>query len=315
MTRIRLPPPVWRILQGCVAIGLLWLVWHVADGAKAMGLLAGAKPAWLLAAVAVLTLQTVLSALRWRLTAAQLGISMALPTALREYYLSQIVNQTLPGGMLGDAGRAVRTRQTAGLMASVQAVVFERLAGQIALFGVLAAGFLATLLVPNGLDWPVWARRSVGGLIAAGLTLPGLLWAVGRVSRSGAAKKLTDQGAALWHALFAPDVRVRQAGFSLGAVLCNIAGFGFCIWAVGVNLTIPAIMALGPLILFAMVVPVTISGWGLREGAAAALFPIAGASASDGLAASIAFGLVFLAAVLPGIVLIFLGTGWRPTKL
>ncbi|MFP4274670.1 MAG: UPF0104 family protein, partial [Paracoccaceae bacterium] len=52
-------------------------------------------------------------------------------------------------------------------------------------------------------------------------------------------------------------------------------------------------------------IPISISGWGLREGAAAALLPLAGATASDGFAASVAFGLVFTASVLPG--LIFLG--------
>ena len=58
-----------------------------------------------------------------------------------------------------------------------------------------------------------------------------------------------------------------------------------------------------------MLVPVTVSGWGLREGVAVALFPVAGASGSAGLAASIAFGLVFLAAVLPGILPILFRRG------
>jgi hypothetical protein len=49
-----------------------------------------------------------------------------------------------------------------------------------------------------------------------------------------------------------------------------------------------------------MLIPISVSGWGLREGAAAALLPIAGATASGGLAASVAFGLTFIAAVLPG---------------
>ena len=308
------PPLVRRAVQMGVATGLLVILWHVADGRKAAHLLAGADPAWLVAAVAVLTLQTVLSALRWRITAAQLGIDLAVPTALREYYLSQIINQALPGGVIGDAGRAVRTRQTAGLMASGQAVVFERLAGQIALFCVMAVAFLATFAVPGGLDWPVWAAWSVTGVILAALCLPCLAWAAGRVLRETAGKHLAAQGAALRHALAAPNVRLKQAALSLAAVLCNIAGFGFCTWAVGVALPVPALLALVPFILFAMVVPVTISGWGLREGAAAALFPIAGASASDGLAASIAFGLVFLATVLPGAILIGLGTRQRLTK-
>jgi uncharacterized membrane protein YbhN (UPF0104 family) len=302
MTRI--PPMVLRAVQIAVALGLLALLWHVADGAAALRLLSGANPWWLLAGAAALTLQTVLSALRWRLTAAQLGIALGRAAALREYYLSQVVNQALPGGVVGDAGRALRSRQAAGLMPAAQAVMFERLAGQIALFVVMATGFAATRVVHGGLDWPPALAWAVALLVAAGVIVPLLLWAL---VRQGRAARLGRQGTALWLALFAPQVRARQAALSLATVLCNIAGFGFCIWAVGVALPIPAIMALAPLILLAMVIPLTISGWGLREGAAAALFPLAGVSASDGLAASIAFGLVFLATVLPGLALLAFG--------
>ncbi|MDO9526306.1 MAG: lysylphosphatidylglycerol synthase transmembrane domain-containing protein [Gemmobacter sp.] len=311
MNRLNLPPFAKRGAQFAVATGLLVVLWHVADGAQAAQTLAGADPVWLGAAMVALTMQTVLSALRWRLTAAQLGIALGRWTAIREYYLSQIVNQALPGGVIGDASRAMRTRQAAGLMASGQAVVFERLAGQIALFAVMVLGFVTTLTVPGGVDWPVWAIWSMGGLMAAGLAVPGLLWAL---ARAGIAHSLKAQAEALKHALFAPKVRGRQIRLSLGTVLCNIAGFGFCAWAVGVTLPVPAMLAVVPLILTAMVIPITISGWGLREGAAAALFPVAGATASDGLATSIAFGLVFLATVLPGTILIGIGTRLRPVK-
>lgn len=311
MIRITVPRPVLRAAQFAVALGLLAVVWHVADGAQALQMLAEAKPFWLIAAIAVLTLQTMLSALRWRLTAAQLGILLTRSTALREYYLSQIFNQALPGGVIGDVGRAVRTRQTAGLLASGQAVVFERLAGQIALFAVMAVGFMATLIVPGGVTWPDWAIWTVGGLLITGVAVPAFLWAL---ARAGLAEKLANQGAALKQALFSPQVRGRQLAFSLGTVLCNLAGFGFCTWAVGVALPVAAVLSVVPVILVTMVIPFTISGWGLREGAAAALFPLAGATASEGLAASIAFGLVFLATVLPGIFLAGLGTRLRPTK-
>ena len=68
----------------------------------------------------------------------------------------------------------------------------------------------------------------------------------------------------------------------------------------GVELGLVATAALVPLILFTMLIPISISGWGLREGAAAALLPSRGATASGGLAASVAFGLAFITAVLPG---------------
>jgi hypothetical protein len=51
-----------------------------------------------------------------------------------------------------------------------------------------------------------------------------------------------------------------------------------------------------------MLIPVSISGWGLREGAAAALLPLSGVSPSGALAASVAFGLTFAASALPALV-------------
>jgi len=304
--------PVVRALQIAVALGLLALLWRVADGAAAIGHLADARPGWLAAALAALTVQTLLSALRWRLTAGQLGIALQPRTALREYYLSQIVNQALPGGVLGDAGRAVRARAQAGLLASGQAVLFERLAGQVALAAIFAAAVAGTLAVPGGFDWPGWllppvvlicacAAAAALGLALAGPHLPGR---AGRMMRGA--------GADFLRAVWAPGVRMRQTVMSLGTALCNIAAFALCAAAVGLNLPPATVLALVPLILFTMLVPLTVSGWGLREGAAAALLPLAGATAAEGLAASIAFGLAVLVAALPGAVAAGLAAGAAP---
>lgn len=305
MPRLRLSPPLLRALQIGGAAALLALVWRLADGAEAARLLGAAHPGWLAAALAALTLQTVLSALRWRLTAGQLGIRLNRRVALREYYLSLIVNQALPGGVLGDAGRAVRARAQAGLLASGQAVVLERLAGQIGLLCVFAAAFLATRGVPGGLDWPGWLLPPVAALVLGALLLPAALALAVRHVSGRVALWLAAAGRTAYRALAAPEVRWRQIGLSLGTALCNVAAFAFCARAVGAGLAPGAVLALVPLILFAMLIPVTVSGWGLREGAAATLFPLAGATAAEGLAASVAFGLVFLVSTLPAIGLIF----------
>jgi len=244
-------------------------------------------------------MQTVLSSLRWRLTAAQLGIRIDRATALREYYLSQVVNQVLPGGVLGDAGRAIRARAQAGLMVSSQAVVFERIAGQLALLAVLLAAFLATLAVPGGTTWPAMATATAW-IVAAGVGLVALAgWFLARIGSPVRAVPRVARDFA--RAFAAPAVRWRQLSLSLGTAGCNVAAFAFCGAAVGAGLPIATALVLVPLILFAMVIPISVSGWGLREGAAAAVFPLAGATAAEGLAASVAFGLIFLAASLPGL--------------
>lgn len=296
-----LSPTLIRAAQIAVAVALLAWLWRAADGAEAVRHLTAADPFWLVAALGALSLQTILSALRWRLTAAQLGIAIGRGTAIREYYLSQIVNQALPGGVLGDAGRAVRARAQAGLVASGQAVVFERLAGQIAIFALLVAGFLGTLIIPGGLDWPGWLLGPVAGLVAAGLFLPFALWLVARIAPGRIGRALSGAGRAFLRALAAPDVRLRQIALSLGTALANVAAFAFCAQAVGAPLPVSAALALVPLILFTMLIPITISGWGLREGAAVAILPIVGITAAQGMAASVAFGLAFLVASLPGV--------------
>ena len=101
---------------------------------------------------------------------------------------------------------------------------------------------------------------------------------------------------------------------SLGTALLNVAGFACCAAAVGLALPPATALALVPLILLTMLIPITISGWGLREGAAAALLPLAGATAAEGLAASVAFGLAVLVAALPGIVAAGMATGASAVK-
>lgn len=307
------PPVLLRIVQIGVALGLLAIIWSAADGPEAARALADADIAFLAAAFAALTLQTVLSALRWRLTAAQLGIQLGPVWAIREYYMAQIINQSLPGGMIGDAGRAVRAREQAGLLASGQAVMFERLAGQVGMFTVMAPAFFITLAMPGGVDWPSWLVVPVTALIAGLALLPVLTLLATRLPGAVGRKTLSFCRTTAT-ALLAKEVLPRQVVLSIGTTLCNLAAFGFCAMAVGADLSLVATLALVPLILFTMLIPISVSGWGLREGAASILFPLAGAAASQGLAASVAFGLIFLLSVLPGLIPLFLRPNARAEK-
>jgi glycosyltransferase 2 family protein len=297
----RLSPWILRIVQVAVALGLLSLVWQVADGGDALQILSHAHPVLLLSASALLTLQIFLSALRWQITARPLGIQLRPSVALREYYLAQILNQSLPGGVLGDAGRAVRSRTHAGMLASAQAVILERLAGQLGLVFVLAGAFVITWSVPGGLEWPRWLAGAVGvgllGVLLAPLFLGGLARVLPRRSRDF----LQGLGRSARLALTHPSVRWSQLALSLATALLNITGFVVCAWALGIEVSWGASLALVPLILFTMLVPITVSGWGVREAATVALFPLMGLSPAEGLATSVAFGLVLIVTSLPGL--------------
>jgi uncharacterized membrane protein YbhN (UPF0104 family) len=294
-----LPTPVVRLGQIVITVALLVLVWQVVDGPESVRILATADPLWLLAALVALTLQTVLSAMRWRITAAQLGIRLPAMHALHEYYLAQLINQAAPGGVVGDAGRAVRSRADAGLLAASQAVIFERLAGQIAMFLTMAIAFLLTYSRVGGLDWPAWLVLPMMIVFAIGAATP-IVFVTAIQLPVRWMQPARRFGQTMLVALAGKGVLGWQVALSIGTTACNLAAFAFCARAVGVVLPPVVVAALVPLILFTMLIPFTISGWGAREGAATVLLPLAGTSAAQGLAASVAFGLVMMVAVLPG---------------
>jgi uncharacterized membrane protein YbhN (UPF0104 family) len=281
-----------------LAVVLMVLVWRMVDGAEVAARLRGLRPGWVVVAVVLLLGQTVLSALRWRLTAAQLGHQMSRRLALREYFLAQVVNLALPGGVLGDAGRAVRAGAVAGVERAGQAVVFERLAGQAALMVVVLGAALGVSLAPGGIVLPravlVGLAIAAAVLLAAGILVAtvGARWA-----------RLAAWLMAAMQAVFAREVWQKQVVLSIGTVAANLLAFAACAAAVGVMLPLGGVLVILPLVLFTMLVPLTIGGWGLREGAAVVLFPLVGATGAEGFAASAAFGVVFLLTSLLGMAL------------
>lgn len=291
-----------RLLQLVFLISVFYLLWQLADGQQALGLLVDADPFLLMAGLLALTLQLLLSAFRWQITARQLGIVIGWKTAVREYYLSQIANQSLPGGFLGDASRVIRSKSHAGWVPSALAVVIERMAGQLALFVVFFVSLIVTFFSPLAFEIPWWLVIASGFLMIAMLTSLFLFSRAGGSNRTGLLAELSK---AVAQSLFAREVRWLQLAIGLIAAGMNILGFYFASLAVGAELNVATAFVLAPLILLAMLMPISIGGWGVREAAAAALFPLAAASASQGLASSVAFGLVFLVATLPGILVSF----------
>lgn len=284
---VRLAPPV-------IILGLLW---SLADGPRALSRLSGADWRHLGLAFIAVNLQTIASAWRWHRVAARLGQTIPPGRAVAEYYLSQLVNQSLPGGVLGDAARAVRARHEAGLGIAARAVIIERLAGQIAMFGLLAIAGTWAIVTPGGLSLTINQNQ----LLIVVLTVLGLALVLYIGFRLIRKKWSASLGQSITTALINNGAWVEQSLLSATIVALNLTSFALCALATGTILDLEAVLVLVPIILCAMLVPATVAGWGFREGAAAGLFPLLGATAAAGFAASLAFGLVILAASLPGI--------------
>ncbi|SPJ25771.1 hypothetical protein PAA8504_03622 [Palleronia abyssalis] len=279
-----------RLAGSALLIALFVWVFGSADVASR---LRGISAGWVAVGVGFLLAQTVVMAMRWRLVARCLDIGFPLGWAIREYLISQFVNTTLPGGVVGDGARAVRSKVgPGGLKRAALVVVCERALGQAGLIVVGVGGLIWAAIAPEAFAWPearVRYAAMAGVLIIAALGLGALVLRGGRI------------GAIVAECLPTARVRIAHGVLSVSAALLNVAAFAACARATGVALPLQAILVIVPLVLTAMIIPVGVAGWGWREGAAAALFPLAGASSAAGVAAGIVFGIAIMIAVLPAV--------------
>ena len=301
------------VLRAAVSIGLLaGLAWWL-DLGTVVSRLAQMRPGWVLLAVAISVVQVAVLAWRWRFTAGCLGVDLSYTAAWREYYLSIFLNQVLPGGVVGDVSRAWRqarahTRVQEPGGAAMRAVIFERLSAQAVMTTVAVVSLLALPVTVNR------GSRLVlfgAGAVAALIVITTVVW----MRRQSSAQSLAGRVLAdLDAAHLSGPVFAAQLGSATIVVGTYLATYVTAARAVGVDTPLPVLLPLVAPVLMTMLIPVTVAGWGLREGAAAVLWGAVGLTAADGVLVSVAYGLLVLIGSLPGaLFLMHPGTTTRPS--
>jgi uncharacterized membrane protein YbhN (UPF0104 family) len=294
---------VWataRLLGGALLLAVV--VWRVGPGAFLDGL-RGLGPGTLIAGLAIGAVTTVCSAWRWRVVAAELGVDLPLPGATVAYYRSQFLNSALPGGVVGDVHRGVRSGIDAGDAGrGLRAVVWERGAGQVV---QVAVALVVLLALPS----PV--RGALPGILAIAAVAGAVLLVTGRgVARRGPARlahALRGAAAEARGVLLHPAAARPVVVASLLVVVGHLGMFWLATRAAGVDAPPQQVLPLALVVLLAAAIPFNVGGWGPREGAAAWVFAAAGEGAGAGAATATAFGVLTLVAVLPGAVVLLAG--------
>ena len=287
------------VLRAAVSIGLLaGLAWWLDLGTVVSGL-AQMRFGWVLLAVAISVVQVAVLAWRWRFTAGCLGVDLSYTAAWREYYLSIFLNQVMPGGVVGDVSRAwrqarVQTRQREPAGPAVRAVIFERLSAQAVMTAVALVSLLALPVIVNrGSRLVLFGAGAVAVLIVIAM----VVW----MRRQSSAQSLVGQVLAdLDAAHLSGPVFAAQLVSAAIVVGTYLGTYLTAARAVGMDTPLPVLLPLVAPVLMSMLIPVTVAGWGLREGAAAVLWGAVGLTAADGVLVSVAYGLLVLIGSLPG---------------
>lgn len=282
------------LMQLALSTGLLLALFLVVDMREIGNHLSQLDPRWALAAVAALILQIALLAWRWRFTALRLGMWMSCRHALREYYFGVFLNQLLPGGILGDVSRAWRhARLTTRTRTAVHAVVLERVIVQATMVGIALASLTAIpALRPAMQTYWLWAAIAVVTVVLAAWVLRALLPAI-RTAITGFRHDAL-------RAYLPTPVLLVQLFTAILVTVANLAAYAATARALGVDIPIGTLLPLIAPVLLVMMLPISVAGWGVREGAAALLWTATGLDVAQGVAVAVAFGLLFLVAALPG---------------
>jgi uncharacterized membrane protein YbhN (UPF0104 family) len=247
-------------------------------------------------AVTITVLTSVCSAWRWRVVARALGVDIALPGAVGAYYRSLFLNFVLIGGVLGDVHRGVtHGRREGDVVLGLRAVAWERLCGQV-VQAMLAAVVLLTLPSPvrPALPYVLAGLAAVAGCAAL------VVRAAARRRPSRLVRTAGTISGDLRQVLLARAVWPRVALASVLVVAGHTAVFVIAARAAGCTAPLGELIALLMVVQVAAVIPLSIGGWGLREGAAAWAFAAAGLGAATGVAATTLYALLMLIAVTPG---------------
>lgn len=251
----------------------------------------------------VLLIATQFFIISWRLQLVlkALGHRCSFWACLRSNFAGGFVSQTPLTVVGGDLVRLwVLSTGNVPLQDAASAVAVDRLLGMTALLMLVLLSAVPLWLMLNDSNMQLGL---VAGILIALLGLAGVLllrllpeWS----RRSRIVHWATEMAGALGRILVNRHYGIWTLGLGICSHLVSITITYGIARALGASLTIVDCLILAPFPLFLSALPISLGGWGVREGALVVAFGLVGVPSQMALAISVLFGLSILAATLPG---------------
>ncbi|MBR0975064.1 lysylphosphatidylglycerol synthase transmembrane domain-containing protein [Bradyrhizobium japonicum] len=252
-------------------------------------------------ALALIFVQTFALNGRWELIMRALGVSLDWLAGWRILMISLWFNQVLPSSVGGDAVRMWLLRQR-GVQwpEAVKGVAADRFTALIGLIVLMVAGlpFLMSRVSNQA------AILAIGGLTLAGVAGTVVLLTLDRLPKRliafPAIASFVRFGTLVRFLLLQSEHRGLLFGSALLIHLVTAAACYALARGVGAQLSVVDAAVLIPPVILLTAVPISISGWGVREGAMVACLGLAGVPSEEALSVSILLGAVSVLIGLAG---------------
>jgi uncharacterized protein (TIRG00374 family) len=268
--------------------------------------------------------------IRWRIILRHFGANKPIASLWRFTLIGAFFNQFLPTGMGGDLFRIGYVHASGvPLLTAAASVVVDRIIGFLSLFIVLTIGapyllaiaqsgsVLTTLLILVCLMAAVISVFIRFDQISRALSkIPFLSKWVYSLGHFARLHERIEQCAADTRSL----LRNWPDGFIVLLIsLVNQTILGLVVFlltrAMGYHLDLFAAVVVFPFVLLLSMIPISLAGWGLREGAMVVVFALLGMPREIALGVSILFGICLFLSSLPGACLWLVGHRYVTAKV
>lgn len=290
------------IIKILITVAILALIARAIDLTAVLGVVRGMQPEYLLLALLMQLLSAALASYRWYLIMHRLKFSQGPMFFLKSYLKGSFFNQALPGGIGGDAYRVLESAKLGnGKKAAFYGVLLDRLLG---LIGLLLLNLLANMAYPDLLPTPIFHilnAIALGGIAA--VVAFAMLGKVERFAHFKFTRHLHEISADMRRVYHDPSAILLHSVISVLIHFISMLAVYFIGIGVGLNYGLLTFLVLVPPVMLLTIAPISLAGWGVREGGMIGLFLLIGADKTLVLSMSVLYGLVLLAASLPGLYL------------
>ena len=293
----------FNILKVLVTTLLFIVIFDKVDINSTIEILKATDSSFFILALLVMTIEVLIANTRWRLILKQLGSNIAYFTALRYLWIGVFFNQALPSSIGGDAVRGyyLCKNEDYSISEATIGVLLDRVIG---LLGLVLLVIFTIPLIFESIVTPL-TKWTILAIIIAALLAIIMSLIIDLIPNKFSQWKIMN-------GLVKFSSKGREVLFSFYGMLSIILSliihltFVFTAWllayGMGLDISLTGMLLIVPITNLLIALPISIAGWGIREGLFIAGLGYLNVSSDAALALSILYGLLMLVVSLPGLI-------------
>ncbi|MEA3330260.1 MAG: lysylphosphatidylglycerol synthase transmembrane domain-containing protein [Campylobacterota bacterium] len=288
-----------NIIKLIITAVMFYFLFQYVDFQNLIHILAKSHGGTILIALLFQIGSTYLAAYRWRLIMRLLVFDESVSYYVKSYFKGTFFNQVLPSSIGGDAVRIIDlTQKGYDKKDAFYGIFVDRIVG---LVGLLVLNLLATIIFYGTFDKDF-------SLLIILITLGGIsgfavLFHLEKITFLANYKflNLFHRLARRLNSLYSDRTLLfKHIGISIGVHFLSVLTLYALALSIDFHISFQIFLIAVPPVFLLTIIPISLAGWGIREGAMIGIFMLVGADQTKVLAMSILYGLLLIISSFPG---------------